>query len=373
MSVEYHESMQITRSFTFCPNAFRIDMYRGCDFGCKYCFANMEMFNEQEETKWREARFEKIERRFKTALETDTESKDILVELLRHRVPLHCGGMSDPFQSREWELGLTKRLIELSNKYHYPICFSTKTAYLPEEYFEILNPEIHAFQVSIMGWDDDYVRKWESNTPTAKERFDFVQQLRGRGFWTAIRIQPVINIQQVMKLCYNIKNKCDYVTVEHFKMIYDTTEGLKAFWELCDNKQDFILFAGRLETRRDVKIRNIEIIKRILNGKVKVGVGDNDLHYLSDTRCCCGIDTINKNFDNYLKYNLTYMATGDLEKDTFIPKCNPRKHINDQKYGLVIDCKQYVEDYIHLHPDYIGPRRQDVEKELFGISQRRIF
>ena len=42
MTKEYHESMQITKAFRFCPNAFRIDMYRCCDFGCKYCFANME-------------------------------------------------------------------------------------------------------------------------------------------------------------------------------------------------------------------------------------------------------------------------------------------------------------------------------------------
>ena len=26
--------------FKFCGNPFRIDTYRNCDFGCKYCFAN---------------------------------------------------------------------------------------------------------------------------------------------------------------------------------------------------------------------------------------------------------------------------------------------------------------------------------------------
>ena len=74
-----------------------------------------------------------------------------------------------------------------------------------------------------------------------------------------------------------------------------------------------------------------------------------------------------------MKYNLTYMATGPMDKDTFIPKMNPRKHINDQKYGLQIDCKQYVEDYINAHPDYLGPRRAEVEKELFGRTKKSLF
>ena len=32
----YHECMQLTSQFKFCPNAFRVDLYRGCDFGCAY-------------------------------------------------------------------------------------------------------------------------------------------------------------------------------------------------------------------------------------------------------------------------------------------------------------------------------------------------
>ena len=30
----------LTNQFKYCPNAFRIDTYEGCSYGCKYCFAN---------------------------------------------------------------------------------------------------------------------------------------------------------------------------------------------------------------------------------------------------------------------------------------------------------------------------------------------
>ena len=370
----YNECIQLTRQFAFCPNAFRIDLYKGCDFGCKYCFANMDWIQHKDKA-WDVANINKIEKLFHKAFETDKESKDILVELLRHKVPLHCGGMSDPFQTREKEYGYTYRLLELSNKYDYPVMFSTKASSLPDnKYYDILNPKIHAFQVSIMGWDDDYIRKWECNTPTAQERLEFVKLLRSKGFWWGIRIQPIIDIVQCEKLCYNIGDIPSYVTVEHFKSILDTKAVIDNFYKLCDNKEDFEFASHKLQFKRDTKIRNIKRLQDICNKNgVLIGVGDNDLHYMSQSRCCCGIDTVGEAFNNYLKYNLTYMSTGVIPDNLFIPQCNPRKHINDQKYGLKIDCKQYVNDYISNHLDYCGGCKQQLEKKLFGISKGKLF
>ena len=363
----YKECIQLTRQFAFCPNAFRVDTYKGCDMGCRYCFANME-WNRDLSNNWDFADMKKIEYVFKRALDRDRESKDILVELIRHRVPIHCGGMSDPFQSREWTCELTYRLIELSNKYNYPVQFSTKTDFLDEKYYKVLNPELHAFQISLMGYDDDYIRKWERNTPTAKQRLEFAKELKKRGFWVGIRIQPIIDISQVVKLCYNLDRNVNYVTLEHIKSqtaVTQTMETLNSYYTQDELDRLFYINHAKLEMRKHIREENIRQIKVILNGKgIKVGVGDNDLHYMSDTRCCCGTDTINSNFDNYMKYNLTYCCTGKSDTDTFIPKTNPRKNINDKKYGLVIDCKQYVDDYITEHIDYCGDRKNEVINEL---------
>lgn len=158
-------------------------------FGCKYCFANSKIRPEYMDcNRMKCARFKDVEKLFIKAFEDKCETKDITIELLRHKVPLHCGGMSDPFQSREFEYKLTYKLIELSNRYQYPIIFSTKACYLPDSYFKILDPKIHAFQISIMGLDDDYIRKYETNTPTAYERVEFLKKLRQMGFWCSIRI-----------------------------------------------------------------------------------------------------------------------------------------------------------------------------------------
>ena len=319
------------------------------------------------------ADIKKIERLFYKALETDKESKDILVELIRHKVPIHCGGMSDPFQSREWEYGLTKHLIELSNKYEYPIQFSTKTAYLPKEYIDLLNPEIHAFQVSLIGWDEEYIRRWEHNTPTAQERIQLIKTLRENGIWCGLRIQPVIDIVQVENLLYNINDGIDYITVEHFKLIYDTENAKNAFIKNIPNPTDYEVHNHKVQLKRNLKIANIKRIQEIANSfGVDVGVGDNELHYMTQGRTCCGIDRIPA-FSNYLKYNLCYMCTGEMEDDVFIPQCNPRKHINDQKFGNVIDCKEYTDEYIKRHLDYLGDNRSSIEKKLIGTTQKTLF
>ena len=36
----YKYPMALTQQFKHCGNPFRIDVYKGCDFGCNYCFAN---------------------------------------------------------------------------------------------------------------------------------------------------------------------------------------------------------------------------------------------------------------------------------------------------------------------------------------------
>ena len=310
---EYHECMQLTSQFKFCPMAFRMDMYRGCDFGCRYCFANMNAFHEIGTglSTWREADIDRVKKTFELALKTNKPSMSVIIELLRHRVPIHCGGMSDPFQSREFKLGLTKELIKISKEYNYPIVFSTKTASLPREYYDLLDPKIHAFQVSIMGWTPLYIRKWECSTATAQERCDFVRLLREDfGMWCSVRIQPIINKWEAVALMLALRDVPSYYSLEHLHVIADSWAGQEALLQHCKGSKSFVQNGGLTEFRTDVKQANIKFLTQIANHfGVKVGAADNDLHYMSQSRCCCGTDTIGGEFDNYLKFNSCYLST----------------------------------------------------------------
>ena len=375
----YHECMQLTSQFKFCPMAFRVDMYRGCDFGCKYCFANMNAFHEIGTglSVWREADVSRVRKMFELALETDKDSMSVIVELLRHRVPIHCGGMSDPFQAREWELGLTKELIKISKQYDYPIVFSTKTDHLQDEYYELLDPKIHAFQVSIMGWTRDYIARWEGNTPTAQARAEFVQLLRNDvGLWCSVRIQPIINKWEAVALMLALGNLPSYYSIEHLHVIADSWAGQEALLKYCKGSQSFTQNGGVTEFKAEVKRKNIEFLTRVANAfGVRVGAADNDFHFMSQSRCCCGTDTIGGAFDNYLKFNSCYLSTGESNvKDLFIPKSNVRRHMNIGKGKPTVYVedvvKQYIKDNLYLIPlEY----RADVEKQLYGRAHKKLF
>ena len=378
----YQENLQITSQFKFCPNPFRVDMYRGCDFGCTYCFANMEAFKENGTglKYWCEAEVKDITHKFELAFDTDKEYKEIIIELLRHKVPLHCGGMSDPFQSRENELGLTKELIKLSNKYNYPILFSTKACCFPkdkeDEYWKLLNPQLHAFQISLMGYSDEYVKRWELNTPSVSDRINFLKKLKEKGFWCSIRIQPIIDIIECELLMHKLQSLPDYYSIEHLHIIADSHLAKKTFEKYCDYKDNFFYNGTVIEFKPDIKINNVNRLISIANSYgVKVGAADNDLHYMSQSRCCCGIDLINENFSNYLKFNTTYLSTGKSNiNELWIPKSNCRRHMNIGKGKPTVYIKDVVTQYIKQNPQLIpSPYHEDVFKQLFGTYNKKLF
>lgn len=338
----YKTPIGLTQQFRHCGNPLRIDTYKGCSFGCKYCFANNRGGNINFDAQI--ADIKQIKRTFSKALDEDKETKNIVVEMMRHRVPLHLGGMSDPFQSREWKHEITYQLLEISKKYNYPILMSTKQCFLPDKYWDILNPKIHAFQISLFSDDVNLLRKFETNTPSPNERINFIKELHSRGFWVGVRIQPLVDIESAVSLVKKISGYVDYITVEHLKICNDNRKMAEELFSMSSHTIDDYKCTGRnYELKTEIKKQNVERIKAVSG--CPVGCGDNDLHEFSDSYCCCGIDTINENFDNWSKYNsMNIKMTGS--NDYWYPKCNCSGSFNSECVIKGLDFKGYVDNYM---------------------------
>ena len=342
----------LTNQFKYCPNAFRLDTYEGCTFGCKYCFANTRGGGFAKQRKNESIDLDFMRRHFEKAFVDNRQYRDITIELMQHKVPFHVGGMADPFQAREFVEHKTLELIKLSNEFQYPLMFSTKASSLPENYWSVLDPKIHAFQISLCGYTDDFIRKYESNTPSAKERINFIKQLHDRGFWVSIRIQPLIDIDEALKVVEATNHTVDFITVEHIKIPTDNYE-VRALFEDVKEKYPFTKpkKSRHWEMTSEHKLKNIEKIREVAYSPI--GCADNDLHRYSDSRCCCGIDFVNENFQNYLKYNTCYFYTGEeqgeeVDKSSiWIPQNSCRKCMNgDYRVEGLYFINEYVDKYI---------------------------
>lgn len=342
--IVYKYPMAMTQQFRMCGNPFRIDVYKGCTFGCSYCFANTENFTSKDT--FMISDFDKIEKDFYKAFETDKNYKGLNIELLRHKVPLHLGGMSDPLQSAEAKYGLTYRLLELTNKYHYPMMISTKASSFPsDDYWDKINSDIHAFQISLCGMDNDFIRKIESHTPPSEDRVGFIKQLKDKGCWVSVRLQPLISLPHAIDVVNATSSIVNYITVEHMKISTDMSMPLKKYWfDLSPYDASEYYRAGKnYELETDIKLCNIQELKKISH--CSIGCGDNDLHEYSDSYNCCGIDTINDNFNNWLKYNTMYIKMTD-DKSQWYPKSNCSSCFNSECRKQGYTYKDYVDDFM---------------------------
>lgn len=352
---KYTNFLKPSSQFVMCGNCFRMDTYKGCSFGCSYCFANNRgggnFFSE-----FQVSDIQYVKNLFEAAIDKG-DCSTIKRECLNHYVPIHLGGLSDPFQPAEWNLGVSYEFLELTKKYNYPVNISTKTAHLPDKYWQVLDPKIHTFSISLMGLSDEYVRTWEANTPTPHERIEFIKLLKSKGFWVSIRIQPIIDIDEVLALIKATDSFVDYYTVEHLKLPLDNRKQLDKI--VSKLKKAFPLVARGREYEFDarIKLANIEAIKRMT--KVKIGCGDNDMHTLSDSLNCCGIDTMPEAFNNWLKYNAMYIKmTGD--RTQWRPQTNCNQCLNG---ACVIKGYSRVEHYVDKY--YLEHYGDDNQLTLF--------
>ena len=106
------EALNVSSKYAICGLPIRVDTYKTCSFGCKYCFSNCRKVMEFEK-ELAVANLKSVERRLKRII-TDKNIKngDFLDMLIAQDYTWHMGGMSDPFQPVEEKLQITKGLLD---------------------------------------------------------------------------------------------------------------------------------------------------------------------------------------------------------------------------------------------------------------------
>lgn len=179
-----------------CLYAFEVDTYgRGCAHDCVYCYAKSELIVHGY---WNNpipvpVDLNEIRKAFYTAFETEKKNK--WADLLRKRIPLRIGSMSDSFMWSDQKYGVTKEFLKILKFYNYPyIVFTRSDLVAKDDYLEALNPSACSVQFSMSSTNDELLKKLEPGAPSAKRRLKALQKLSENGIWTTVRINPIFPI-----------------------------------------------------------------------------------------------------------------------------------------------------------------------------------
>ena len=163
-----------------CHYPTRLDTYGcGCQHDCKYCYAKSllsfrKMWNPSEPAV---ANIEKIENK---------------VKKLPKGTILRLGGMTDCFQPLEREVCITKKTIEVLNRYGIGYLIVTKSAMVADEdYLRLYDPNLAHIQVTVTTLDDALSGTYEKASKPS-DRVEAIKTLQNGSFDVAMRLSPLI-------------------------------------------------------------------------------------------------------------------------------------------------------------------------------------
>ena len=179
-----------------------MNLYRGCAHGCVYCDSRSDCYRFTHP-------FEDIEvKQNAPALLEDVLKKR------RKRIVISTGSMSDPYQPCEQELQLTRRCLELLDRYGFGASVITKSDLVLRdlELFDRIHQKAKAvLQMTLTVADDKLSRVLEPNVCTTTRRYEVLKAFQKQGVPTVVWLTPILpfltdteeNVRRILDYCFD--------------------------------------------------------------------------------------------------------------------------------------------------------------------------
>ena len=160
-----------------------MNIYRGCTHGCIYCDSRSTCYQFTHV-------FEDIEvkKNAPELLEKELKSK-------RSKCMIGTGSMSDPYMHCETELRMTRKCLEIINKYGFGLAIQTKSDRILED-IDLLD-EINkkakcVVEITLTTYEDELCSILEPNVCNTKRRIEVLEEMQKRGIPTIVWMTPVL-------------------------------------------------------------------------------------------------------------------------------------------------------------------------------------
>ena len=193
-------SPSVTSQFCVCPIPFHMDTYRGCTYGCLFCFARdfIEFTRRNQDEAHRTQSYlegndpKGLARWVEKVMAQPYDYTNAAQVAFKERIPVKIGATADPFPVCEkWE-HITYDCLKIFDKIDYPVQISTKNPEVFLSYAEDFKGANIALNVSCSFCDDDIARQIECGAISPTRRFEAIRKLSEMGFKITVRIQPFI-------------------------------------------------------------------------------------------------------------------------------------------------------------------------------------
>ncbi len=179
---------------------YGMNIYRGCSHGCIYCDSRSKCYQFTHP-------FEDIE--------VKQNAPELLEKALRSKKKkcmIGTGAMSDPYMHCEEKLRLTRRCLEIIQKYGFGAAIQTKSDRVLQD-IDLLD-EINrsakcVVQITLTTYDDYLCSILEPNVCNTKRRIEVLEKMQKRGIPTIVWLTPILpfindnedNVTSIMSEC----------------------------------------------------------------------------------------------------------------------------------------------------------------------------
>ena len=160
-----------------------INVYRGCTHGCIYCDSRSLCYQNPQP-------FEDIE-----VKENAPQLLEAALLSRRKRCMIGTGSMCDPYIQAEAELRITRRCLELIDRYEFGAAVLTKSDLIMRDIdlLDEINRKTKAVvQMTLTTADEELCRIIEPNVCSTARRFEVLCEVRERGIPTVVWFSPLL-------------------------------------------------------------------------------------------------------------------------------------------------------------------------------------
>lgn len=177
-----------------------MNLYRGCTHGCIYCDSRSKCYQFTHD-------FEDIE--------VKQNAPELLEKALcskRKKCMIGTGAMCDPYMHCEEQLQLTRRCLEIIDRYEFGLAIQTKSDRILRDLdlLKSINQKAKCVvQMTLTTYDEKLCKVLEPNVCTTKDRVKALQIFRDNGIPTVVWLSPILpyindtkeNIEGILDAC----------------------------------------------------------------------------------------------------------------------------------------------------------------------------